>query len=251
MKQLHLQLLVLFLGLAGVSVAQDAFDIFVRQQLMNMNSGTPSNQTLDDSFNIMNRAYAAVENGDWYSAANDLERLAASGSWLETDVNRAGYLLQAAMCAHNAGYSSSGAVGRLLDRAIDKMRYGDNLGGGCEARAVRFRQKLMSGDWPQKFTSTDILAGIYGFIMEIPQAQFNNSINASIARYAAIGGMADAQRGIYESQGRLQERQAKFYAREEYRNATGRTFDPSDPPRYGTAEREQWNAAKRIYDIFD
>ena len=65
-----------------------------------------------------------------------------------------------------------------------------------------------------------------------------------------IGGMADAQKGIYEAEGRWFEKSSKFYARQEYQSATHRTFDPDDPPERGTSAREHWDAAKRIYDIF-
>lgn len=73
-------------------------------------------------------------------------------------------------------------------------------------------------------------------------AQFVHSVPPVSGTYAA-------QRGIYEAEGRWFERLSKFYARQQYQSATGCTFDPSNPPSYGTSDSEHWNAAKRIYDI--
>lgn len=46
------------------------------------------------------------------------------------------------------------------------------------------------------------------------------------------------------------ERNAKRRADNEYWRSTGKTFDPSHRPSGGHA-RAQWDAAKRVYDIFD
>lgn len=212
---------------------------------------TPSDSDLDLSFQKLNESDAAAKRGDWDEAKDAYLWLANRSSSLETDVNRASNFLSASMCAWNLGDSDD--ADEYLGKAIDKMRYGDNLGGGCEARAVAFRAKLRAGKWPRRFTYADMNydTGVHTYIMAPVNDRFHGRIRASIARSDAIGGMADAQRGVYEAQGRWQERQAKFSASREYREATGRTFDPSDPPSRGTSAREKWDAAKRIYDIFD
>ena len=253
----------------------DASDMWMRNQLMNNmnvnvsvppppapssssedlgsedsgNSGGSSND-IDESFNAMKAAYAALERGDWETGLRKMEWLGDRNSSLEAPINRASYYLTASMCAWNLGRKSSAL--RLLDRAISIMRNGANMGGGCEARAVAFRTKMQEGGLPSHFTSADMQygVGIHDFIMEIPKAKWNRNIQNSIAKYEAIGGRADAQRGIYEAHGRWFEKVAKFYARQEYQDATGRSFDPDRPPVYGTSDRDYWNAAKRVYDIF-
>ena len=240
----------------------DASDQWMRQQLFDMStntgswspsSGSESDGTLfgEDAVRLMD-FFDDIKNEEWREALDKLERYyeATRNSSLEADVNRASNLLTASMLAWNVGRTS--AAREFAERAIDKMRHGEHLGGGCEVRAVRYLQKMRSGDLPRMFTSNDILAegGIHEYIMELPQARFNKTLSALNARYAAIGGMADAQRGIYEAEGRFQERRAKFYARQEYQNNTGRRFDPDDPPARGTSARDHWDSAKRIYDIF-
>ena len=253
----------------------DASDMWMRNQLLNnmnvdvsvppptapssssedsesedSNSSRGSSNDIDESFEAMKAAYAALDRGDWETGLRKMEWLGDRNSSLEAPINRASYYLTASMCAWNLGRKSSAL--RLLDRSISIMRNGTNMGGGCEARAVAFRTKMREGGLPSRFTNADMQydVGIHHFIMEIPNAKWKRNIQCSIARYEAIGGMADAQRGIYESQGRWFEKTAKFYARQEYQGATGKSFDPDRPPTYGTSDRDYWNAAKRVYDIF-
>lgn len=231
--------------MANIASAQD----WQRQMLFDIVQGNQAYGDLDLAFQKLNESIDATNRGDW-SAAKDAYVWLASRCTSEPDVNRADNFVAAAMCAWNLNYSSEAE--EYLNKAIDKMRYGQYLGGGCEARAVAFRDKMREGKWPSTFTSDDILhsTGIHSFVMQAVKAKFNSAINSSIARSNAMIGMMDAQQGIYEAEGRWHERQAKFYARQEYQKETGKTFDPYNPPSLGTAEREKWNSAKRIYDIF-
>ena len=236
----------------------DASDAMIRGQLANMgtvrSSGSAEDGTLsgEEAGKLMNAMYTAIESGNWESALRKTVAYinATRNSSLEPDVNRAQHFLYASMLSWNTDRREKAC--EFLDKSIRLMRTGENLGGGCEARAVAFKKKMSSGDLPRRFTTKDIMGspGIQSYIMELPTAKFNKTIRASIARYEAIGGMADAQKGIYEAEGRWFEKSSKFYARQEYQNATRRTFDPDDPPERGTSAREHWEAAKRIYDIF-
>ena len=142
-----------------------------RAALFNMNMGD-----LDLQFQKMNESTAAVERGDWSEALSAFLWLAQKQSF-EPDVNRADYFLSAAMCAWNLDDTS--AAETYLNRAIDKMRYGDNLGGGCESRAVAFRSRRSEGKWPSIFSSNDFFAntGVHEFIMGPVRAKFNGSIS--------------------------------------------------------------------------
>ena len=236
----------------------DAGDMWMRSQLMNM--GTPSGDTasyggepsLDDTFAMMNACVAAIDNQNWERALDKIIDYlnATRSSSLEPDVNRAANFLTASMLCWNT--DRIGKAKEFLDKAISLMRNGSNLGGGCESRAVAFRRKMNSGDLPSIFSSKDIQGpcGIHSYVMEIPHATSSRNIRATMARYEAIGRMVDAQKGIYETSGRWFEKSSKFYASQEYQNATRRTFDPDRPPERGTSAREHWDSAKRIYDIF-
>lgn len=238
----------------------DPTSIWVRNQLNNMVAGTVSSNgsaeegTLSgaDAGRMMNAMYSAIGSTEWEDALDKtIDYInAVRNSSLEADVNRAQNFLYASMLSWNTDRREKAV--EFLDKSIQLMRTGESLGGGCEARAVAFRRKMIDGDLPRRFTSNDIMGtpGIQSYIMEMPKAKFHKTIRASIARYEAIGGMADAQHGIYEAEGRWFEKSSKFYARQEYQAATGLTFDPSDPPSRGTSAREHWDAAKRIYDIF-
>ena len=236
----------------------DASDTIIRGQLANMgtvrSSGSAEDGTLsgEEAGKLMNAMYSAIESGNWESALRKTVAYinATRNSSLEADVNRAQNLLYASMLCWNTDRQEKAR--EFLDKSIRLMRTGENLGGGCEARAVAFKKKMSSGDLPRRFTTKDIMGspGIQTYIMELPTAKFNKTIRASIARYEAIGGRADAQKGIYEAEGRWFEKSSKFYARQEYQNATHRTFDPDRPPERGTSDHEYWEAAKRIYDIF-
>ena len=236
----------------------DASDTMVRNQLANIgtvsSSGSAEEGTLfgEKAGKMMKDMFAAIESSEWEDALDKtIDYINATrNSSLETDVNRAQNYLYASMLSWNTDRREKAL--EFLDKSIRLMRTGENLGGKCEARAVAFRKKMSDGDLPRRFTTKDIIGtpGIQSYIMELPTAKFNKTIRASIARYEAIGGMADAQKGIYEAEGRWFEKSSKFYARQEYQNATHRTFDPDVPPELGTSAREQWDAAKRIYDIF-
>jgi hypothetical protein len=236
----------------------DASDMLMRQQLANLgtvgNCGSAEEGTLsgERSGNMLKEMFSAIENEEWEDALRKTVDYinATRNSSLEPDVNRAQNFLYASMLCWNTDRREKAR--EFLDKSIQFMRTGANLGGGCEVRAEAFRKKMSDGDLPDSFTSRDLLgsAGIQSYIMELPMARFNRTIAATIARYEAIGGMADAQRGIYEAEGRWFEKSSKFYASREYQNATHRTFDPENPPELGTADREHWEAAKRIYDIF-
>ncbi|MBQ6327621.1 MAG: hypothetical protein IJI35_01285 [Kiritimatiellae bacterium] len=236
----------------------DASDALIRNQAANLGTvrspGSAEEGTLSGAKagELMNAMFSAIESGDWEAALDKTIDYfnATRNSSLEADVNRAQNLLYASMLSWNTGRREKAR--EFLDKSIRFMRTGENLGGGCEARAVAFKKKMSSGDLPSRFTAKDIMGtpGLQSYIMELPMAKFNKTIRASIARYEAIGGMADAQKGIYEAEGRWFEKSSKFYARQEYQNATHRTFDPDRPPERGTSDREHWEAAKRIYDIF-
>lgn len=236
----------------------DASDTMIRNQLSNMgtvrSTGSAEEGTLsgEKAGEMMKAMYSAIESCDWEDALNKTIAYinATRNSSLEADVNRAQNFLYASLLSWNTDRQVKAR--EFMDKSIRLMRTGENLGGGCEARAVAFKKKMLEGALPRRFTVKDIMGstGIQSYIMELPNAKFNKTIRASIARYEAIGGMADAQRGIYEAEGRWFEKSSKFYARQEYQNATHRTFDPDDPPERGTSAREHWDAAKRIYDIF-
>ena len=133
------------------------------------------------------------------------------------------------------------------------MKSGKNLGNGCEERAKIFLAKMRSRELPETFTYIDICMniGIHEYIMEFPRAQFNNSIRAAIARYDTMIKRLDGEIQNIETQRRHNAWRAKAYASQEYQKQTHKVFNPNNPPSLYSPEREYWDAAKRIYKIFE
>ena len=175
-----------FAAISTLAFSQD----WQRAALFNMMQSN-SVGDLDLALQKLNESSAAAERGDWREARDAYLWLANQASSLEPDLNRASNFLSASMCAWNLGDSDDADA--YLDKTISKMKYGENLGGGCEARAVTFREKKRAGKWPSEFKFSDMAGdtSLHAFIMASATARFNGQIQASIARSDAIGGMAD------------------------------------------------------------
>ena len=133
-----------------------------------------------------------------------------------------------------------------IRKAIQLMKTGKMLGNGCEVRAEQLLTRL--NRVPRQLSLNEI-AAILSFTMEAAQAEQSKKTNASIARSDARIRMFDAKAQTYRREGEFQASVAKFHASREYQTATGKTFDPNHRP-YDGREREQWDACKRIYDIW-
>ena len=112
---------------------------------------------------------------------------------------------------------------------------------------------MQSGDLPSTFTSTDILSdcGIRKNIMAPVEARFWKCTNASITRSKMVSAWAESMTRTYQMEGDRQARMARQSARQEYLRQTGNEFSPDRDtrPSYGKA-RDEWDACKRVYDIF-
>jgi len=196
---------------------------------------------------LYQRIDAAEKNYDWENAIRFVRQDMAESAWIGAAASDASSLVRLSLLYWNHG-DKSNAI-NSLESAVDKMKNGSGLGGGCEKLALALLAKMRAGRLPRMLDS-DALCGVLNYVMAPVCAKNDSSHRAFMARMDAHIGRIDAQTSLYEAQGHWQSKAGKFYARETYREQTGKTFDPDHPPSYGSRDRESWNSAKRIYDIF-
>lgn len=251
MKKLIMMMTIIATGVAMVRA--DAWDIWMGGQLVQMNNQPPVNT--ENPVEYFSKAWKATEAEKWGDAVRCMKRcveLEKSAGILRTDCNLAGYYVWLAMLQWNDNEPSSARSS--MEEAIRLMKYGENLGQGCEKLAEKFLGKMRSGDLPSAFTPTDILSdcGIQKNIMAPVEARFWKCTNASIARSNLVISWAESMSRTYQMEGERQARMARQGARQEYLRKTGREFSPDSDtrPSYGKA-RDEWDACKRVYDIFE
>ena len=236
-----------------VAVRADAWDTWMRGQLVQMNNPPPVNT--ENPVEYFNKCWKATEAEEWSDAVGYMKRcveLEKSAGILRTDCNLSGYYVWLAMLQWNDGEQSSARSS--MEEAIRLMKYGESLGNGCEKLAEKFLEKMQSGDLPSRFTPTDILSdcGIKKNIMAPVEARFWQCTNASIARSNLVISWAESMSRTYQMEGERQARMARQGARQEYLRATGREFSPDRDTRPSSGKaRDEWDACKRVYDIFE
>ena len=240
-------------AVVAITVHADAWDNMIRGQLSQMNAPAPS--STENPVEYFQKCWNATEAEEWGDAVRYMKRcveLEKSAGILRTDCNLAGYYVWLAMLQWND--DSPGSARDSMEEAIRLMKYGENLGQGCEKLAEKFLGKMRSGDLPSAFTSTDILSdcGIQKNIMAPVEARFWKCTNASIARSNLVISWAESMSRTYQMEGERQARMARQGARQEYLRKTGREFSPDRDTRPSTGKaRDEWDACKRVYDIFE
>jgi len=257
--------IVLALGCVAVSMSAcaqftaapvpgpDAFNMMIRNQLSEMVHETPASS--ENPLDYFNKAWEATETERWGEAVRALKRcieIEKESGIFRSDCNIADNYVWLAMLQWNDNEPRSARSS--MEEAIRLMKYGESLGQGCEKLAEKFLAKMQSGDLPSRFTPTDILSdcGIHKNIMVPVMARFWKCTNASIARSNLVISWAESMSRTYQMEGERQARMARQGARQEYLRKTGREFSPDSDTRlsYGKA-RDEWDACKCVYDIFE
>ncbi len=148
------------------------------------------------------------------------------------------------------------------DDAIQNMMYAvEKLkdGKGSEKRAQILLNKMEKGAITGEFNARDILGysnpSLLSFVMK---PRLDAIKDASIENYrkrtahldrliARMNAEIDVSRAEEHHQAML----ATFNADMDYLRSANKTFDPNNRPPLESAEREDWDACKRIHDIFD
>ena len=201
------------------------------------------------------KAWSATESGQWGEAARNLKRcieIEKDSGILRSDCNIADNYVWLAMLQWNDDEASSARSS--MSEAIYLMKNGEYLGGGCEKLAEKFLQKMRSGDLPSTFSTTDILSdcGVHKHVVAPMQARYWSRLGRINDQSRLVTRWAESMTRTYQMQADSQARMARQSARQEYLSKTGREFSPDSDTRPSSGKaRDEWDACKRVYDIFE
>lgn len=211
-------------------------------------AGSLMAMSLQESLQVMNTKAQAIESENWRLAAACAQKLLGGDDVCGIiPVNQAGEYLSLFFLGWNLGEKQT-AVGCLQQciRVLDGQ-----VGNNCSARAKVLLSKVQAGKVRGTFSRKDVGGVLYNYIMEMPYAVNQQNHQRIMARYDALIGQISASTDVYRREGEYQAAQAKLYARQDYEQKHHRSFDPDDRPSEDSGRREDWDACKRIYDIFD
>ena len=204
-------------------------------------------------FSWSNKATEAEKRGDWSSAIDYKKKDMANNYDYNSRncsvVNASGHL-ELFLLYWNVGQKSEAKA--QLRKCVEIIQNDSTMKPGCADRAAALLKKVENDELSGKFTYADMsqACGIACFVMEVPYAVYNANMDTICRRYQAMAGMFEAKTQVYRKQGEMVAFQAKTYAKGEYEKKHHRTFDPDDRPSEESGRREDWDACKRVYDIF-
>lgn len=120
------------------------------------------------------------------------------------------------------------------------------IASGCDANARKFQQAIRSRKITGKFSVAEAttIIGVWDAVYSIPNAIVENNLRNWTV-------YVDGEINKLRHNGAMMARAAKRKAAAEYTEKTGKEFDPDDPPMRGTRARAHWDAANRVYQIFE
>ena len=138
-----------------------------------------------------------------------------------------------------------------VERSIHVMRYSDGVEESKVFAAVKILKAIRNSSGTPSWRERQVLVSF----VKVLGVNSNNTVNSitrarDAARYNALMAYLDSGIQAAKREGHRIEWNAKFNASRDYYSETGKSFDPSRRPS-GGFEREKWDAAKRVYDIFD
>ena len=142
-----------------------------------------------------------------------------------------------------------------INRSIHIMRYSSNVDASVTMSAKKILARVSKSNTPP--TPQEKSALIH-YIITLNNTAINFYENVEsekqrqeeIRRHNLLMRRYDAEIVRLKQEAKRFERESKRKADREYWETTRKTFDPERHPE-GRFAREQWDAAKRIYDIFD
>lgn len=212
----------------------------------------------------MGKESKAMENGDWAEALKWAKAQNYSDGLSDDEViakaksdvlaaNAAAKFLTRFMLNWNLRQFDDAK--RNLRQCILTLKHGQHLGDGCEVYAEALKKKVDNGDLSKSLTFTfhDMTAnaGVHNAVMKVPYAMGIAKMKAESYRFEVLGRMFDSMNRSAMLEGQRIERDAKFKANQEFSSKYNRDFDPDRRPAEGTRMRDDWDACKRVHDIFD
>lgn len=218
----------------------------------NFNTG-PSMNDIDRWMELNRLEAEAAKSGNWEVA------FARHSQAMQTEMGRGiSVAAKASNCLSSCLYKWNLEEYEKAQGHLEECVYilkNSGYGNGCEARAVVFLNKMKNGKVSRgiKFTYTDISLknGIASYIMEVPWALEFKKWDDIKRRYDTINRILDSQLHSARLESQRIEGTIKIQARQDFLEKHNETFDPNNRPSYNSPMREDWDACKRIYDIFD
>lgn len=107
--------------------------------------------------------------------------------------------------------------------------------------------RAKQGRLPDKFKNASELEG---FVGQPVYDRFGEITGRVAQSWQAMAAMFGAKTAVYRKEGELQAYMATQAIQMDYRQKTGKDFDPDRRPSEESGRRTEWERAKRIYDIF-
>ena len=142
-----------------------------------------------------------------------------------------------------------------LNRSILFMKYSSNVDTSMVIGAKKILARLRKSNTPPTQHEKSALIH-YIITLDNSVTNFHGDVESEkqrreeIRRHNLLMRRYDAEIVRLKQEAKRFERESKRKADREYWETTRKSFDPTRRPQNGYA-REQWDAAKRIYDIFD
>lgn len=116
----------------------------------------------------------------------------------------------------------------------------------CDANARKFRRAIQKRKITGKFSVEEAttIIGVWDAVYSIP----NSIVENNLRNWAVY---IDGEINKLRHDGAMMARAARRKAIAEYTEKTGKEFYPDDPPMRGTRARVHWDAANRVYQIFE
>ena len=232
----------------GLSTADGSAQLFqatmqnyqmqAQMQMQSLQSLTQIGANLPESLDYMQKCAEACKQGNWHVAVRYSRKVCECSSNPREKVQN--YTQLAILCWNNEDYDGADRAMREVIAACGQ------IAPNCDANARKFRTAIRNRSVSGKFSVAEAttIVGVWDAVIAVPNAIVSNRLN-NLIRYC------DGEIQRLQHEGKMMERAAKRKASAEYTEKTGREFDPDDPPMRGTRARAHWDAANRVYQIFE
>ena len=191
----------------------------------------------------------AIMSGAWRRAINIIVDLSGSPEKMDASNN-----ISLALLYWNLDEKSNAI--QNMKYCVEKLRDSSREYGvkGCEKRAEILLERMKKGKLMGEFDATHILGynrfGLQSFIMKPVLDAIKDHYSKKTVHLDRLIGMIDASTDVYRKEGQHQAKLATFNAEMDYLKSCGDTFDPNSRPPSDSPNRANWDACKRIYDIY-
>ena len=203
-----------------------------------------SDLSIEGWFAMMDKEKREIKNGNWSDALECAKQLVVYDA--DVPANQAKDYLTLFFLNWNLG--NEYRAKECLRSCISVLE--NRIGGDCHTRAEKLLNAARSQNLRGRFSASELFA-VRNFVMEVPNAVSSRNHKQLMAHYDALIGQISASTDVYRREGEYQAFQAKAYAKQTFEGKCHRTFDPDSRPSESSGMRDDWDAAKRIYDIFE